>query len=114
MLCRLVWQPLPLENYELWKTRVSVVSTLHSTTVLAYLDVCAFLETTPGVFQASGYGDLTATESIWFVLCRILHPANHLYSLRFWFFAARNNPDTAPLALWFNGGVSNPLLGSHR
>lgn len=30
---------------------------------------------------------------------------------RFWYFAARNNPDTAPLALWFNGGVciSTPL-----
>ena len=25
-------------------------------------------ETTPGVFQASGYGDLTANESIWYVL----------------------------------------------
>jgi Serine carboxypeptidase len=25
---------------------------------------------------------------------------------RFWFFAARNNPDTAPLITWFNGGVS--------
>jgi len=24
-------------------------------------------ETTPGVFQASGYGDLTATKSIWYV-----------------------------------------------
>jgi hypothetical protein len=24
-------------------------------------------ETTPGVYQASGYGDLTANESIWFV-----------------------------------------------
>ena len=24
-----------------------------------------FLETTPGVYQASGYGDLTKTESIW-------------------------------------------------
>ncbi|KAF5374179.1 hypothetical protein D9615_008862 [Tricholomella constricta] len=44
-------------------------------------------ETTPGVYQASGYGDLTATQSIWF-----------------WFFASRKNPDTAPLALWFNGG----------
>ncbi|KIM38249.1 hypothetical protein M413DRAFT_420804 [Hebeloma cylindrosporum] len=52
-------------------------------------------ETTPGVFQASGYGDLTATESIWF-----------------WFFAARNNPDTAPLALWFNGGPgSSSMIG---
>jgi len=25
---------------------------------------------------------------------------------RFWFFAARNNPETAPLITWFNGGVS--------
>ena len=24
----------------------------------------------------------------------------------FWFFAARNNPDTAPLTVWLNGGVS--------
>ncbi|GLB45331.1 putative peptidase S10 family protein [Lyophyllum shimeji] len=52
-------------------------------------------ETTPGVYQASGYGDLTATESIWF-----------------WFFASRKNPDTAPLALWFNGGPgSSSMIG---
>jgi hypothetical protein len=25
---------------------------------------------------------------------------------RFWFFAARHNPDDAPLVTWFNGGVS--------
>lgn len=25
-------------------------------------------ETTPGVYQASGYGDLTSTESIWYIL----------------------------------------------
>lgn len=30
---------------------------------------------------------------------------------RFWFFAARNNPATAPLTLWFNGGVC--CLPSH-
>jgi hypothetical protein len=46
-------------------------------------------ETTPSVYQASGYGDLTSSESIWF-----------------WFFAARKNSDTAPLAIWLNGGVS--------
>ncbi|KAL4255041.1 peptidase S10 family protein, partial [Pleurotus pulmonarius] len=52
-------------------------------------------ETTPGVYQASGYGDLTSTKSIWF-----------------WYFAARNNPDTAPLALWFNGGPgSSSMIG---
>nr|GAT47487.1 carboxypeptidase s1 [Mycena chlorophos] len=52
-------------------------------------------ETTPGVFQASGYGDLTSTESIFF-----------------WYFNARNDPDTAPLSLWFNGGPgSSSMLG---
>ncbi|KAF7344245.1 Carboxypeptidase [Mycena venus] len=52
-------------------------------------------ETTPGVYQASGYGDLTSTKSIFF-----------------WYFAARNNPSTAPLSLWFNGGPgSSSMIG---
>ncbi|KAI0352787.1 serine carboxypeptidase [Trametes cingulata] len=52
-------------------------------------------ETTPGVYQASGYGDLTSNESIWF-----------------WFFEARNNPDTAPLTIWLNGGPgSSSMIG---
>ncbi|KAJ7189887.1 serine carboxypeptidase [Mycena pura] len=52
-------------------------------------------ETTPGVYQASGYGDLTSSKSIFF-----------------WYFAARNNPSTAPLSLWFNGGPgSSSMLG---
>ncbi|KAI0065290.1 alpha/beta-hydrolase [Artomyces pyxidatus] len=52
-------------------------------------------ETTPGVYQASGYGDLSSDESVWF-----------------WFFAARNNPDTAPLITWFNGGPgSSSMIG---
>ncbi|KAM5538295.1 hypothetical protein V8D89_008182 [Ganoderma adspersum] len=52
-------------------------------------------ETTPGVYQASGYGDLTADQSLWF-----------------WFFAARENPDTAPLTIWLNGGPgSSSMIG---
>ncbi|KAJ7652545.1 serine carboxypeptidase [Mycena rosella] len=52
-------------------------------------------ETTPGVFQASGYGDIAANKSIFF-----------------WYFAARHNPTTAPLALWFNGGPgSSSMMG---
>ncbi|EIM82008.1 serine carboxypeptidase [Stereum hirsutum FP-91666 SS1] len=52
-------------------------------------------ETTPGVYQASGYGDISANESIWF-----------------WFFEARNNPETAPLVTWFNGGPgSSSMIG---
>ncbi|KAJ7725953.1 serine carboxypeptidase [Mycena metata] len=52
-------------------------------------------ETTPGVLQVSGYGDIAANQSIFF-----------------WYFAARNNPETAPLSLWFNGGPgSSSMLG---
>ncbi|KAF8591652.1 serine carboxypeptidase [Ramaria rubella] len=52
-------------------------------------------ETTPGVYQASGYGDLTSTESIWF-----------------WFFAAREDPENAPFVIWLNGGPgSSSMLG---
>ncbi|KAF8513531.1 serine carboxypeptidase [Gautieria morchelliformis] len=53
-------------------------------------------ETTPGVYQASGYGDLSSTESIWF-----------------WFFAARTaNPETQPLSIWLNGGPgSSSMIG---
>ncbi|KAF7370026.1 Carboxypeptidase [Mycena sanguinolenta] len=52
-------------------------------------------ETTPGVYQASGYGDLTSSKSIFF-----------------WYFAARNSPSTAPLSLWFNGGPgSSSMIG---
>ncbi|KAI0757606.1 serine carboxypeptidase [Daedaleopsis nitida] len=52
-------------------------------------------ETTPGVYQASGYGDLASDESIWF-----------------WYFAARKDPDTAPLTIWLNGGPgSSSMIG---
>ncbi|KAF8633769.1 hypothetical protein AX15_001275 [Amanita polypyramis BW_CC] len=52
-------------------------------------------ETTPGVYQASGYANLTSTSGLWF-----------------WYFDARKNPDTAPLALWFNGGPgSSSMIG---
>ena len=66
-------------------------------------------ETTVGVYQAAGYGDLTSSESIWYVsiMCLMLMVErlilNH-YLPRFWFFAARKNPDTAPLVIWLNGG----------
>nr|POE78434.1 carboxypeptidase s1 [Quercus suber] len=44
-------------------------------------------ETTAGVNQYSGYLDVGS--------------GLHMF---FWFFEARNNPTTAPLATWFNGG----------
>ncbi|KAF7309959.1 Carboxypeptidase [Mycena indigotica] len=50
-------------------------------------------ETTKGVYQASGYGDLTSSKSIFF-----------------WYFDARNNASTAPLSLWFNGGPGSSSM----
>ncbi|KAL9124230.1 MAG: hypothetical protein Q9217_006420 [Psora testacea] len=44
-------------------------------------------ETTKGVNQYSGYLSVGPNMNMWF-----------------WFFEARNNPTTAPLAAWFNGG----------
>ena len=52
-------------------------------------------ETTPGVNSFSGYIDLDEIT--------------HMF---FWFFEARNNPDTAPTTLWLNGGPgSDSLIG---
>jgi carboxypeptidase C (cathepsin A) len=54
---------------------------------LAYVTNSGICETTPGVTQYSGY--LTVGSGM---------------NMFFWFFAARNNPTTAPLAMWLNGG----------
>ncbi|KAJ7731111.1 alpha/beta-hydrolase [Mycena maculata] len=54
---------------------------------LTYVKNSGICETTPGVDQISGYIDIASNASMWF-----------------WFFAARNSPDTAPLTLWLNGG----------
>ncbi|KAI0270406.1 serine carboxypeptidase [Gloeopeniophorella convolvens] len=52
-------------------------------------------ETTPDVYQASGYGDIANNQSIWF-----------------WFFEARQSADEAPLVVWINGGPgSSSMLG---
>ncbi|KAF9644244.1 alpha/beta-hydrolase [Thelephora ganbajun] len=62
---------------------------------LRYVANSGVCETTPGVYTASGYADLTSTQHMWF-----------------WFFAARNSPDTAPLTLWLNGGPgSSSMIG---
>ncbi|KAJ7098236.1 alpha/beta-hydrolase [Mycena epipterygia] len=54
---------------------------------LTYVKDSGICETTAGVGQISGYIDITHNASMWF-----------------WFFEARNSPDTAPLTLWLNGG----------
>ncbi|KAF8859724.1 carboxypeptidase-like protein S1 [Acephala macrosclerotiorum] len=56
-------------------------------TTLSFVTNSGICETTPGVNQYSGYLSVGSNENMWF-----------------WFFEARNNPTTAPLATWFNGG----------
>ncbi|KUJ21338.1 alpha/beta-hydrolase [Mollisia scopiformis] len=52
-------------------------------------------ETSPGVRSYSGYVELPPIPEE-FILSRS--------STFFWFFEARENPETAPLAIWLNGG----------
>ncbi|KAJ6491330.1 alpha/beta-hydrolase [Mycena vitilis] len=54
---------------------------------LTYVKNSGICETTEGVGQISGYINLNKTVSLWF-----------------WFFEARDSPETAPLTLWLNGG----------
>ncbi|KZO96806.1 serine carboxypeptidase [Calocera viscosa TUFC12733] len=62
---------------------------------LRYVENSGVCETTPGVYQASGYADIAYNQSLFF-----------------WFFAARNDPYNAPLSIWMNGGPgSSSMLG---
>ncbi|KAF7358674.1 Carboxypeptidase [Mycena sanguinolenta] len=78
------------------KVKVDVVQPFATTPgALRVTQNSGICETTPGVFQASGYGDLTSTKSIFF-----------------WYFASRDGSSTAPLSLWFNGGPgSSSMIG---
>lgn len=92
----------------LQKVDAAVVPAATTPGKLRIVENSGVCETTPGVYQASGYGDLTSTESMWYVLSQASSSHSVLASSlahRFWFFAARSNPDTAPLAIWLNGGV---------
>ncbi|KAF2012406.1 putative carboxypeptidase S1 [Aaosphaeria arxii CBS 175.79] len=54
---------------------------------LQFVSNSGICETTPGVNQHSGYISVGKDIKMWF-----------------WFFEARQNPSTAPLAAWFGGG----------
>lgn len=54
---------------------------------LEFVTNSGICETTKGVNQYSGYLSVGTNMNMWF-----------------WFFEARSNPTTAPLATWFNGG----------
>lgn len=65
----------------------NVVTDQAMNTTLDYVKNSGVCETTPGVNQYSGYLDIG--------------DGNQMF---FWYFEARNNPSTAPLSTWFNGG----------
>jgi carboxypeptidase C (cathepsin A) len=65
----------------------TVVKDRMTNVTLNYVSNSGVCETTPGVNQYSGYLDV----------------GNGLHMF-FWFFEARHNPTTAPVATWFNGG----------
>ncbi|KAI6002114.1 Alpha/Beta hydrolase protein [Pisolithus albus] len=62
-------------------------STKFNGTDLRYITDSGICETTPNVTQYSGYVEVGKNMSMWF-----------------WFFEARNSPETAPFTLWLNGG----------
>ncbi|KAJ6616463.1 alpha/beta-hydrolase [Mycena sp. CBHHK59/15] len=68
-------------------TRHTFTSTRTTDSGLTYVKNSGICETTAGIGQISGYINLAKNASMWF-----------------WFFEARNSPDTAPLTLWINGG----------
>ncbi|KAH9943528.1 serine carboxypeptidase [Amylocystis lapponica] len=58
-------------------------------------NITDYCETTPGVYQATGYANISSEDSIWF-----------------WFFEARQQPEQAPFTVWINGGPgSSSMVG---
>ncbi|KAH7910406.1 Alpha/Beta hydrolase protein [Hygrophoropsis aurantiaca] len=66
---------------------IEIRSKIRNETGLRYVKNSGICETTPGVEQISGYIDVGTNMSMWF-----------------WFFEARESPETAPFTLWLNGG----------
>ncbi|KAG2134306.1 Alpha/Beta hydrolase protein [Suillus cothurnatus] len=66
---------------------IEIQSKVHNATGIRYVKNSGICETTPNVTQISGYIDVGTNMSMWF-----------------WFFESRNSPETAPFALWLNGG----------
>ncbi|OCH87134.1 serine carboxypeptidase [Obba rivulosa] len=87
--------PSPVSSAPAKVKAAAVASSTPTPGKLRVVENSGVCETTPGVYQASGYGDISSDESIWF-----------------WFFEARNNPDTAPFTIWLNGGPgSSSMIG---
>ncbi|KAI0737079.1 serine carboxypeptidase [Daedaleopsis nitida] len=80
---------------------VSAVTTDHASSAARGLRIqenSGECEEVTGVYQASGYADLDEDNSMWF-----------------WFIEARENPETAPLTLWLQGGPGGSgLVGLYQ
>lgn len=68
-------------------TNITIFDHAATDTRMEFVTNSGICETTPGVNQYSGYLSVGNNMNMWF-----------------WFFEARNNASTAPLATWFNGG----------
>ncbi|EJU02963.1 serine carboxypeptidase [Dacryopinax primogenitus] len=97
-----VWTPLPVVSL-LASLKLGIVirspptdpGTFGTVGTLRYVENSGVCETTPGVYQASGYADIAQNQSIFF-----------------WYFASRKGEEGAPLTVWMNGGPgSSSMLG---
>ncbi|KAF8128601.1 Alpha/Beta hydrolase protein [Boletus edulis] len=85
----------PHDSSQLRTRELVFRSQIQHDTNLRYVANSGICETTPGVTQYSGYIDVGTNMSMWF-----------------WFFEARNSPETAPFTLWLNGGPGcSSLIG---
>jgi carboxypeptidase C (cathepsin A) len=66
---------------------VTIFEHAETASKMEYVTNSGLCETAPGVKQHSGYLSVGDNMNMWF-----------------WFFEARKNASTAPLAAWFNGG----------
>ncbi|KAI6002116.1 Alpha/Beta hydrolase protein [Pisolithus albus] len=86
-LTRLTFAETSIAGRDAGSSYTRFTSTKLSGMGLRYVTNSGICETTPNVTQYSGYVEVGRNMSMWF-----------------WFFEARNSPETAPFTLWLNGG----------
>ncbi|RDB17178.1 Carboxypeptidase S1 [Hypsizygus marmoreus] len=87
LLGSLVFLSISSSPIEMKSVHTTFRSSIQENLSLRFVADSGVCETTPGVHQLSGYVDVGTNMSMWF-----------------WFFEARQSPETAPFTLWLNGG----------